>query len=275
MHFKWPFTFPLCFCHEIVESVFPVAEVTSHTHVKIATPARSVIYILSQRRFLAVGERQVEEVGGCGGSPEFYMSHGGGESSIDAISPGRMVRQFTYCPMSSATCLKTPCHLSSISFFCSAPETSTTRSCWMMDGGRRSSLVTRRSFDRCSLLFVWFRSLDARKRSADIYIYIYREAHAYLYVYIHIHIHICAYRSRLIDKAVCVYKYTALCLHMAIYLYVQYYIILQLIQYFIFHSLILSNTYIYMCISTPDCDKPQILIENARFPTLSGSPQRN
>ena len=50
------FTFPPCFCHEVMEKCSPVAEVTSHTYVKIATPARSVVYISSRSRPPAVAD---------------------------------------------------------------------------------------------------------------------------------------------------------------------------------------------------------------------------
>ena len=42
------FTFPSCFCHEVMEKCSLVAEVTSHTYLKIAAPARSVVYMSSR-----------------------------------------------------------------------------------------------------------------------------------------------------------------------------------------------------------------------------------
>ena len=50
------FTFPSCFCHEVMEKCSPVAEVTLHTYVKIATPPRSVVYISSRSRPPAVAD---------------------------------------------------------------------------------------------------------------------------------------------------------------------------------------------------------------------------
>ena len=50
------FTFPPCFCHEVTEKCSPVAEVRLHTYVKIATPARSSVYISSRSRPHAVAD---------------------------------------------------------------------------------------------------------------------------------------------------------------------------------------------------------------------------
>ena len=50
------FTFPPCFCHEVMEKCSPVAEVTLHTYVKIATPPQSVVYMSSRSRPSAIAD---------------------------------------------------------------------------------------------------------------------------------------------------------------------------------------------------------------------------
>ena len=50
------FTFPPCFCHEVMEKCSLVAEVTLHTYVKIGIPPRSVVYISSRSRPPAIAD---------------------------------------------------------------------------------------------------------------------------------------------------------------------------------------------------------------------------
>ena len=50
------FAFPSCFCHEVMEKYSPVAELAPHTYVKIATPARFVVYISARSRPPAIAD---------------------------------------------------------------------------------------------------------------------------------------------------------------------------------------------------------------------------